>query len=239
MINTTERSTVLNQSNEGKRKVREEYLKKYFPIVKASTLSLEDDLLKHQPESEKQREFKERLIKAIKSGLSDFRAQRMDPSIDENGEIYYRVGKKPAVGIIAYDWEEKSKIFLPEKDSRIGTIKERDAFLGLLIKCLVKEYGYTVTDAWRAVCDQSNNLGHYWDSENSKHDFEATGSRQVGDWYDLGNTYKVIIDDEKRSILFAGGSCCDGGSYYTLTDVNSKTISYDYCYSVGWIVLSV
>ena len=35
-----------------------DYLNVYFPIVRASTLSLEDEFLKHIPESENQRKFK-------------------------------------------------------------------------------------------------------------------------------------------------------------------------------------
>ena len=35
-----------------------EYIEKYFPIVRASTLSLKDKFLKHEPASEKQKVFK-------------------------------------------------------------------------------------------------------------------------------------------------------------------------------------
>ncbi len=76
----------------------QEYIEKYFPIVKASTLSLEDDFLKHKPETNNQKKFKQRIIAAIKSGLSDFRAQRMDACFDEEGNICFKAGMKPAVG---------------------------------------------------------------------------------------------------------------------------------------------
>ena len=83
----------------------QEYIEKYFPIAKASTLSLKDEFLKHEPETEKQRKFKNALILAIKSGLYDFRAQRMDACFDEEGNICFKAGMKPAVGKLSVrDW---------------------------------------------------------------------------------------------------------------------------------------
>ena len=71
---------------------------------------------------------------------------------------------------------------------------------------ILKEKGYEVKDAWKAVCDQSKDLGHYWDSENAKHDFEDTGSRQIGEWCDLGNTCKITEDDEVGGFSLVGGN---------------------------------
>lgn len=219
----------------------QEYIEKYFPIAKASTLSLEDEFLKHEPETNQQTRFKNALISAIKSGLSDFRAQRMDACFDEEGNICFKAGMKPAVGKLSLkDWKRAAKEFLPEKESRLGTTKERIAFLGLLIKYLIEGKSYEVKDAWKAVCDQSKDLGHYWDSENAKHDFEDTGSRQIGEWCDLGNTCKITEDDEAGGFSLVGSNCNYCGINYPLADVCS--ISYPdfvYCNGVGWFVLSV
>jgi len=219
----------------------QEYIDKYFPIAKASTLSLKDEFLKHEPETEEQRKFKNALISAIKSGLSDFRAQRMDACFDEEGNICFKAGMKPAVGKLSVkDWERVAKEFLPEKGSRLGTTKERVAFLGLLIKYLIEEKGYEVKDAWKAVCDQSKDLGHYWDSENAKHDFEDTGSRQIGEWCDLGNTDKITENDEANGFSIVGGSCSLYGDFCPLADVGRINSPNDvYLSGVGWFVLSV
>ena len=226
--------------NQEEIKGTQEYIEKYFPIVKASTLSLEDEFLKHEPETNQQTRFKNALISAIKSGLSDFRAQRMDACFDEEGNICFKAGMKPAVGKSPNWWKETAKKFMPEKGSRLGTTKERIAFLGLLIKYLIEEKGYTVSNAWKAVCDQSKDLGHYWDSENAKHDFEDTGSRQVGEWYDLANTCKITIDDEAGGFPFVGGFCSYNGCLYPLANVNSIcNPDCEYGISVGWLVLSV
>lgn len=217
----------------------QEYIEKYFPIAKASTLSLENKFLKHEPETEEQRKFKNALISAIKSGLSGFRAQRMDACFDEEGNICFKAGMKPAVGkLSANDWKRVAKEFLPEKGSRLGTTKERIAFLGLLIKYLIEEKGYEVKDAWKAVCDQSKDLGHYWDSENAKHDFEDTGSRQIGEWCDLANTCKITEDDEAGGFSLVGGNYNNNGNNYPLADVNSiNNPNNVYNNSVGWFVL--
>lgn len=219
----------------------QEYIDKYFPIAKASTLSLEDEFLKHEPETEEQRKFKNALISAIRLGLSDFRAQRMDACFDEEGNICFKAGMKPAVGKLSVnDWKRVAKEFLPEKGSRLGTTKERIAFLGLLIKYLIEEKGYEVKDAWKAVCDQSKDLGHYWDSENAKYDFEDTGSRQIGEWCDLGNTSKIIEDDEASGFSLGGGCYNCVGLSCPLADVGSIFNPNYVCnYGVGWFVLSV
>lgn len=232
------------QSHEGTNRAEvkgtQEYIEKYFPIAKASTLHLADEFLKHDPETKAQTRFKEALISAIKSGLSDFRAQRMDACFDEEGNICFKAGMKPAVGKSSNWWKETAKKFMPEKGSRLGTTKERIAFLGLLIKYLIEEKGYAVSDAWKAVCDQSKDLGHYWDSENAKHDFEPTGSRQVGEWYDLANTYKITEDDEAGGFSLVGGIYIGDGDDYPLADVNRICYPFvEYGDSSGWLVLSV
>lgn len=219
---------------------QEEYIEKYFPIVKASKLSLDDEFLKHVPESKAQRILKEWLTLAIKSGLSDFRAQRMDPSLDENGWICYKPGMKPAIVKDAKWWKKKAEEFMPEKESRLGKNKERSAFLGVFIKYLIEEQGYTVSNAWKAVCDESKYLGHYYDSENAEGNFETTGSRRVGDWCDLANTFKLIFDDELGGFSLVGGSCGCDSFKFPLAAVNTRDYYRLWYYNtVGWIVLSV
>lgn len=212
-----------------------------FPIVRASQLSLEDAFLKHEPTTYGQRRLKNSLIEGIKVGLKDFRCPAMDPSLDENENLVYEAGKMPAVGHSAKFWAKKFKQFMPEKNSRVGTVRERDALLGLLIKYLTEEEKWEVSEAWEAVCDDSRKLGHYWNSENAKHDFEPTGSRKVWLFYDWGNTFKIIADNDLASVFSQGGGCCNiTGNYYPLEVV--ITI-YDLVYGcnngVGWMVFDV
>lgn len=214
-------------------KVKSDVLK----LVEASKLSLDDKFMQYEPEEgTNEARFKESLTKVIQSGVSDFWRPNLDPSFDETGEsICYVAGKKPAVGKSKNWWKEVAKkVGLQE-----GTKKQYVAFLGCLIKKLV-EKGWEVSQAWYAVCSDSKKLGHYWNSEYAKHDFEMTGSREVCDFYDLGNTFKILAEDEEEK---AGGFWLAGGYYYgnsgnyPLADLGrGNGVSNDCSNSVGWLV---
>ena len=211
-----------------------------FVLVEASRLSLDDKFMQHEPTTNNQRKFKKLLTEAIESGLSDFWRPKLDPSFneDETG-IVFETGKRPAVEKSYNWWEEKAKQYLPERGSRLGTQTEYVAFLGVLIKSLVA-IGWPMSNAWKAVCDDSRELGHYWNSKNAKHDFEVTGSREVCGFCDLANTFKILAwDKEAGGFWLAGGYYNYGSDYYPLAVL--------YCYtnpdddrngSVGWLVLS-
>ena len=125
---------------------------------------------------------------------------------------------------------------MPEKERRLGTTKERIAFLGLLIKYLNEERKYTISHAWEAVCNKSKELGHFNDSKDTKHELELTGGRKVGEWYDLANTFKITINSEKNNSFLLFGSNMN----HSLVDIEKVLYAdenYDDC--IGWIVISV
>lgn len=212
-----------------------------YLLVEASKLSLEDEFMRYNPQSERSKEFKNLLTKVINKGIKDFYRPVMDPYASKDGDFFYAAGNKPAVGH-SYDWwEKKAMEFDPDRESRLGTRYEYVAFLGVLIKSLV-EYGWKTADAWKAVCDDSKELGHYWNSENAKHSLETTGSREACGFYDLANTYKILAEDEDEK---AGGFWLAGGDYYDFSYINPLADLYHYCnrnyyydFCVGWLVLS-
>lgn len=206
-----------------------------FKLVPASQLSLEDGWMKHQPKTEAERNFKELVETAIKRGLKDFWRPVCDPSFDDNGRICYEPGKMPAVGENYNWWAKTAKEFKPEKESRLGTKTEYIAFLAVLIKELVNS-GKSVKWAWNAVCNNSKELGHYWNSENAKHAFEDTGSREICGWCDLANSFKILAEDEK-----AGGFWLAGGNYYYFSydyplAASSHNRKFDFSFGCGWLV---
>lgn len=212
-----------------------------FPIVRASTLSLKDSFLKHKPQTNQQKRLKESITAGIKAGLKDFRCPAMDPSFDNDGNIIYKEGERPAVGKSPRYWKSEMKKFMPEKNSRMGSLVQRDAFLCLLIKYLIEEKGYKVADAWKAVCDDSRDLGHYCNSENAKGKFEPTGSRKVWEFYDLANTCKIVTDENSASgFSLVGGYYDFDSDCYPLSDVDAFcNPNVDYFYGVVWLVLDV
>lgn len=211
-----------------------------FPIVEASKLSLEDSFLQYEPKKYNQKILKKNIVKAIESGISDFRRPIMDPTEDERKSIGFKAGSKPLTGHSAYWWVDEAEMLMPSKNSRIGTKKQYVAFLGVLIKYLIEKQGYEVSEAWNAVCNDSKDLGHYQNSKNRKEDMEPTGSRRFGKWYDLANTCKIIREDRGPDLLLASGYY-KGYSYYcplsSLRTINNP--SDDLSHSVGWIVLDV
>ena len=174
-------------------------------LVEASKLSLKDAFMRHKPKTEAEKKFKATLTEAIKAGIEDFYRPAMDPSFadKEKTKIHYMAGEKPAVGK-SYNWWEGTV-----KDSKwcFGTKAQYVAFLGVLIKMLISK-GWTVGEAWDAVCNDSKELGHYLNSDNAKHQFEDTGSREICGFFDLANTYKILAEDKE-----AGGFWLAGGGY--------------------------
>ena len=209
-----------------------------FVLVEASKLSLEDDFLQYEPQTKAQEEFKKNLTSAIKSGVKDFYRPIYDPSVDENGNIVFVAGKRPDVGHSYNWWVEAAKKYVSNRKIRLGTKNEYVAFLGVLIKKLIAS-GWSAEDAWYVVCDDSKMLGHYWNSENAKHDFEETGSREVCGFFDLANTCKILArDDETGGFWLASGLCNHYSCKYPLADLgfcyNRVSVSN---YGVGWYVL--
>ena len=215
-----------------------------FVWIEASKLSLNDEFIHYAPQTDKERELRTLLVEAIKSGgLRDFKRPKYDPSMRDVIEIYYEPGKAPAVDKMYNWWNGAANRFKPEYNSRLGTRTEYVAFLGVLIKKLV-ENGWSVKEAWDAVCNDSIKLGHYWNSENTKHNFtkddlEPTGSREICGFYDLANCRKILAKEKDGGFWLAGGDCQNSSNRCPLA--NFEYIDggqcYGYLFAVGWIVL--
>ena len=205
-------------------------------LVEASKLSLKDLFMRHKPKTEEEKEFKETLTEVIKNGIEDFYRPAMDPSFADKvcTKIHYIAGERPAVGKSYNWWEETVK----DSDFCLGTKAQYVAFLGVLIKMLVAK-GWTCCEAWDAVCNDSKKLGHYRDSDDAKHHFEDTGSREICGFFDLANTYKILAKDEETGdFWWAGGDCGNHGDYAPLADYGlSSDYNINHNYSVAWLVL--
>ena len=209
-----------------------------FKLVPASKLSLNDDFLKYSPKTPAEKAFMEAVKKVIKAGMQDFYRPTLDPSFDSDGRICYQTGMKPAVGKSYNWWYEHSKKFCSERKSRLGTKSEYIAFLAVFIKEMVAS-GKSLEWAWNAVCNDSKELGHYWNSNDAKHALEATGNREVCGWRDIANTYKILAEDKE-----AGGFWLAGGNYNNNSNNNPLADLYhnnnrnnDNNNSSGWLVL--
>lgn len=213
-----------------------------FVLIEAESLSIKDEFMQHEPKTKREEDAKKLICDAIRSKVKNFYRPKYDPSFFLNGkgkvDICFKAGEYPALEMDFDWWVETAINYNRERNSRLGNRFEYAAFLGVLIKNLVLE-GKTVEWAWHAVCDNSRELGNYHNSENFNPD-EPTGSRYICGFYDLGNTYKILADeDEEDSFWLAGGYCFADGSEYPLADVTYHYNYIDGFYnSVGWIVCS-
>ena len=218
--------------------VNTENLDEVFPIVDPSML-IGHKLLNHKPKTKWQERLLADILEGIELKLPAFRAPCMDPS-EEDGKIVFKPGKKPAVGHSPVWWDKTWSKFMPSKNSRSGTDLHRAAFLGKQMKYLIEEENYSVEDAWKAVCVDSRDLGHYWNSKDANHDFEPTGSRKIGDHSDLANTFKILKKRGATYFLRAGGHFSSSSDEHPLADLRIISApSYKDDYGVGWLVMDV
>lgn len=215
-----------------------EDLDKIFPIVDPSEL-IGHKILEHRPRTVRQEKILNDILKGIELNLPAFRVQSMDPS-EEFGQIVFKPGNKPAVGYSPIWWKRTLKKFMPSKNSRNGNELQWAAFLGKQMKYLVEERHYSVSYAWRAVCDDSYDLGHYWNSDDAKYKYELTGRRRVGEFFDLANTCKILKKSNASGFLFASGTFnCISYESPLANMVNIYDSDCNYSDSVGWLVLDV
>ena len=205
-------------------------------LIEASKLSLKDTFMRHKPKTEAEKKFKSTLTEVIKNGIEDFYRPAMDPSFmdKEKTKIHYMAGEKPALGK-SYNWWKETV-----KDSKLcfGTKAQYVAFLGVLIKMLVAK-GWTCCEAWDVVCNDSKELGHYWNSDNAKHQFEDTSSRELCGFFDLANTYKILAEDEEAgSFWLASGVYVNFSFDFPLACLGMSCNFNDDCNNgVAWLVL--
>ena len=218
---------------------KQKYIEKMFHIINASSLTPEDKLFQYKPENDRQYYFKKDLISAIESGLTDFRAPRLDPSFDENKNICYKPGVQPITKVLPKCWDQLAKAFMPEKNSRLGTVNERFAFLGFLLKYLIEKRKYCPSTAWKVICNDSKKLGNYMDSRNASVFLpEPTGNRGIGEWYDLANTCKLTKQNVNAcGFSLFGGNFRDFGREQPLASQRVVSNQFNIDYSVGWIIL--
>lgn len=209
-----------------------------FVKIEASKLSLTDEFMQHEPKTCKEKKLKARIEEAISSRVQDFFRPNMDPSFDEDGRIVYTAGISPATGKSYKWWEKAARKYCPERKSRLGNKNEYAAFIGVLIKKLVSD-GLGVTQAWNLVCNEAEKLAHFSNSFGHKHVFEPTGAREVLGFYDLANTYKILMEDPiRKTFPLASGTChCNSATYPLCGFFIYKEKKEELFDSVGWIVL--
>ena len=194
---------------------RDEFMYLYFDDL------TEDDLLYVGNGEERRfptdchKEFKANVLKSLKNkpkkGFTWIPVY--EPSKDENGNLQYVSGKDVLRGLNSYQWEELFKDYSPENASHMAS---KTTYFLLLLRWL--KDGLANGDQ---LAIDSTEIGHFWNSMDTKHDFEKTGEREFGGLEGfVGNTYKIVKDTESGSgISFVGSSCRTSGNKCPLSYV--------------------
>ena len=194
---------------------RDEFMHLYFGDLTNDDVLYTEDGEKRKYVTKRQKKFRADVMKALENMPEEgFRwIPVYEPSKDDDGNLQYVSGVNVLRGLNSYNWEEASQNYSPENGSRMSSIT---TYFLLLLR-LLKDGFATVEQ----LADDSKEIGHYWDSENAKHEFEKTGERQLGGLYGFaGNTYKIVMDSESSSgFSLLGGRCNYSGDNYPLADV--------------------
>ena len=208
-------------------------------LIEAENLSVKDKFMKYRPRTRMEVHTKSLIFEAIEANVKNFYRPVMDPTL-ENGKVVFAAGRKPAVGKSYNYWVDAAKQYAPALNSRLGTRLEYGAFLGVLIKQLVKS-GKSVRRAWHMVCNNSKKLGYYNNSKGGKYELEPTCSRNICGFCDLANTYKILSKDYEDGLFYLASGCYKGpGYYHTIAVVRTNPSFNDDLKlrsSVGWIVI--
>ena len=169
--------------------------------------------LKHKPIGHSE-EMAMKLFKKErrKNELPVFACMAIDPSI-VNGQIVYGKGMIPAVGYNYPFWKRVLREYDPTRNSRMMS-KTEYVYRNMLIVQQLYENGWSVEDSWKAVFRDSKKVGVFRHSIEGKSEMQPTGSYKIGDFYDLGNTRKLLTRDfyqnrPKVEKIYIGGGCYD------------------------------
>lgn len=187
------------------------WLKYFFFMSKEEIKAVRKWVTKVTPVTEAQKEFLEIVKEAL--GFIDYgyRISVIEPSMNEEGELFFEVGKPVETGLCLGDWKAKCKEFASEWNSRMASIHELYLWYAWRI---VKGYW-----SLEYICDDSSEGANYFTSPNPSHKCEVSGSRVMGGFSDgTGNTYKIVSYGSGMAVC--GGKFDDYGNVFPVADVN-------------------
>lgn len=77
------------------------------------------------------------------------------------------------------------------------------------------------------LADDSREIGHYWDSKDTKHIIEKTGERQLGGLYGFaGNTRKLVDSETFANFVLLGNDASVGGNEFPLALKHLELLFY-------------
>ena len=161
------------------------------------------------PTTEAQKEFLEIVSEALGFIHYSYRISAIEPSMKENGCLFFEAGKPVEVRLSLKEWRDKCKGFAPVWNSRMASIHE-----------LYLWYAWRVLKGYwtlEYICDDSSDGANYFTSPNPSHKCEVSGSRMIGGFADgTGNSYKIA--SYGYGIAVCGGKYDDYGNVFPVAD---------------------
>ena len=115
-----------------------------------------EEILEHKVTSRREKVFKERLIKAVRTRINGFNVPVYDPSLNEDGKLQFKSGCMPAINHSYNEWEMMAR----DCGGRLGNGNEYILFSATLISRLM-EIGCSEANAWYSVVTDSRYMGLY------------------------------------------------------------------------------
>lgn len=215
------------------KKGRDEFMHLYMEDLTEEDL-LYDSKTGRKRESKKEKKFKADVLEALANKPKEgYRwIPVFEPSSDGKDGLQFVKGEEPLVGLRCPEWDKKLKEYSPENES--GKSSKTTYFL-LLLRWL--KDGIATLEQ---LAEHSEEIGHYWDSKNAKHEFEKTGERKFGGLCGfVGNTCKIVEDSNSASgYSLLGGVYSNYGDGSPLAYVHSTNCPVnENFHSVGLIEL--
>lgn len=192
-------------------KVKERMVDSYFfKMGEEERAAVAEWLSKTEAETENQTKFLQ-IIKAAKRYINyDYRISTIEPSIDEEGKLFFEKGQEIAIKNSIFEWQELGKSFAPERQSRLADMYELNLW-----------YAYRIAKGYwtiQYVCDDSSAEGNYSNSPDATHNFELSGAREIGGFCDgTGNIRKVV--SSYCGFVICGGFFLQEGNSFPVAKV--------------------
>lgn len=162
-----------------------EALKKYFFKMGVEELNKVSAWLpeKATATTEEQKDFLEKIEKALTRVCYSYAIAIIEPSFDFVGRLTYSEGAPVAVGLSDIEWEMEAIKFAPNYESDLATVEE-----------LLLFYAYRIAEGYWSiseVCDEPIYLNNYTG------EIKDSAAYEIGGFKDgIGNTYKIVKTEE-------------------------------------------
>lgn len=193
------------------KKNNQEWLKYFSRIGEEERNRVAIWYAEQKPTTTEQEKFLNKVGDALVTIVDDYQIATIEPSLDEEGNIYYMQGRPVGRGITYREWFQKAIEFAPEYGSDVATLEQ-----------LFLWYAYRIVRGdltLEYVCDDSSGAGNYCNAPKTTGKLEVTGAREVGGERDgQGNTCKIV-----RGIWYprmCGGNCTSFGNKAPMANVS-------------------